>query len=86
MATQSATGIRGGTSYLYGGQGADTRYMFDRANKFLGKYECGINGPPKECSVGTVIADTQDIELLLKRLMDCFAVSRCKSVQILVPR
>ena len=58
-----------------GGQGADTRYMFDRANKFLGKYECGINGPPKECSVGTVIADTQDMEASVEEANGLFAVS-----------
>ena len=62
-----------------GGQGADTRYMFDRANRFLGKYDCGINGPPKECTVGTVIADTQDMEASVEEANGLFAVSDYKT-------
>ena len=33
-----------------GGVGADTSVMFLDATKFLSMYNCGINGPPKECT------------------------------------
>ena len=33
-----------------GGVGADTSLMFLDATKFLSMYNCGINGPPKECT------------------------------------
>ena len=37
-------------SVCSGGVGADTSLMFLDATKFLSMYNCGINGPPKECT------------------------------------
>ncbi len=34
----------------YGGQGAETELMFQDAEAFLSKYNCGVNGPPRDCT------------------------------------
>ena len=34
----------------YGGQGAVTELMFQDAEAFLSKYNCGVNGPPRDCT------------------------------------
>ena len=45
--------------------------MFDRANKFWGKYSAGSTD--RQRSHGRdIIADTQDMEASVEELMDCF--------------
>ena len=41
-----------------GGQGAETELMFQDAEAFLSKYNCGVNGPPRDCTAlaGTVVS------------------------------
>ena len=42
-----------GSDWVYtcsGGQGAETELMFQDAEAFLSKYNCGVNGPPRDCT------------------------------------
>ena len=42
-----------GSEWVYtcsGGQGAETELMFQDAEAFLSKYNCGVNGPPRDCT------------------------------------